>query len=600
MESIKNSKKLKAKPKRRTHEEFIQIVNQKHNNEYEILGEYKTAHSKINVRHNKCGREYITTPNHLVRGHGCKECSKVRKTPEEFIKEIHNKTNGEYSVLSEYKNTRTKVLMKHNACGHEWQVLVDAFLYGGSRCPTCSKKRAGELISERLRKTHEEFVQEVYELVENEYAVLGQYKLTKTKLKMRHNVCGNEWQVVPHNFLVNGNRCPKCSLEKRTITKQEFLTRIQSAHGEEYSLIGEYVNMSTKLQMRHNKCGYEWLVYPYSLSTGTGCPKCAEKYKITTEIFSRKVNELTESEAELISEFIDYNTKVEIKYKTCGHTRLVSAASFYETTNCTECSRIKRSESLKKGSEEYKKEIDDLYPNQFLLLSEYKGSNEKIKVKHLQCGHEWEPFAPSLLSKGSCPNCSLIKRANDLRISDEEFIKRVSLLGQGEYETLESYKTMMEKILFKHKSCGHEWMLKPHDFIVCGVRCPRCKESKGENKIRTFLEHNYVKYKTQHRIKECKNKLPLPFDFACFDNKRLICLIEYDGIQHFESSDYFGGKDKLTQTQTNDEIKNDYCMKNNIPLIRIKYTEIENIENILKQELSKLDLIKEGQLTFDL
>lgn len=60
------------------------------------------------------------------------------------------------------------------------------------------------------RKTHEEFIQEVESLVKDEYAVLGNYQGTTTKIKMRHNLCRHEYIVMPSSFL-QGNRCPKCS-----------------------------------------------------------------------------------------------------------------------------------------------------------------------------------------------------------------------------------------------------------------------------------------------------------------------------------------------------------------------------------------------------
>jgi hypothetical protein len=57
-----------------------------------------------------------------------------------------------------------------------------------------------------------------------------------------------------------------------------------------------------------------------------------------------------------------------------------------------------------------------------------------------------------------------------------------------------------------------------------------------------------------------------------------IC-IEYDGIQHYESSDYFGGEKEFIIQQLKDNIKTEYCKNNNIKLIRIKYDE--NIEKKL-------------------
>lgn len=50
-----------------------------------------------------------------------------------------------------------------------------------------------------------------------------------------------------------------------------------------------------------------------------------------------------------------------------------------------------------------------------------------------------------------------------------------------------------------------------------------------------------------------------------------IC-IEYDGKQHFEPIKYFGGITKFEYQKNNDQIKDDYCSKNGIRLMRLPYT----------------------------
>ena len=67
---------------------------------------------------------------------------------------------------------------------------------------------------------------------------------------------------------------------------------------------------------------------------------------------------------------------------------------------------------------------------------------------------------------------------------------------------------------------------------------------------------------------------PLPFDF--YVNNEYI--IEYDGEQHFR----FSGKGRndeehFNKTKEHDEIKNQYCFDNNIPIIRIPYTHYDNL-----------------------
>lgn len=55
------------------------------------------------------------------------------------------------------------------------------------------------------RKTTEQFKREVFDLVGDEYKVLGEYEKSCIKIKIKHNVCGYEYDVIPNNFLA-GNR----------------------------------------------------------------------------------------------------------------------------------------------------------------------------------------------------------------------------------------------------------------------------------------------------------------------------------------------------------------------------------------------------------
>ena len=86
------------------------------------------------------------------------------------------------------------------------------------------------------------------------------------------------------------------------------------------------------------------------------------------------------------------------------------------------------------------------------------------------------------------------------------------------------------------------------------------------------IEDIRKKSNDKHKIifNDCRNKLPLPFDF--YSPEYNTC-IEYDGELHFISKEYFGGDENLKETQKRDEIKTFYCNENNIKLIRIKYDE---------------------------
>ena len=126
-----------------------------------------------------------------------------KKTTKEFKEEVFKLTGEEYTVLGEYINTDTKILMKHNKCGYEYEVRPTNFLHE-HRCPKC----AGN-----AKKNTDIFKEEVYEQVGNEYTVLGEYIGADDKILIKHNICGFEYEVIANIFL-QGCRCPYCHKNK--------------------------------------------------------------------------------------------------------------------------------------------------------------------------------------------------------------------------------------------------------------------------------------------------------------------------------------------------------------------------------------------------
>ena len=75
-------------------------------------------------------------------------------------------------------------------------------------------------------------------------------------------------------------------------------------------------------------------------------------------------------------------------------------------------------------------------------------------------------------------------------------------------------------------------------------------------------------------------------------------VIEFDGKQHYAPVQFGGisyneAKKLHSITQKHDEMKNVYCEKNNMNLIRIPYWELNDIEYYLFDKLSKLNIIIE-------
>lgn len=52
---------------------------------------------------------------------------------------------------------------------------------------------------------------------------------------------------------------------------------------------------------------------------------------------------------------------------------------------------------------------------------------------------------------------------------------------------------------------------------------------------------------------------------------------------------FFGGLEGFKEIQERDRIKNDYCKIHNIPLLRIRYNEEKDIDNILHNFIHNLN-----------
>jgi hypothetical protein len=304
------------------------------------------------------------------------------------------------------------------------------------------------------------------------------------------------------------------------------------------------------------------------------------KKQRTNEDFINEVYNLVGDEYIFLEEFINVDTKIKVKHNKCGRIYKTTPNSFLSAKRrCALCMK-----KMKKTTKIYKSEVREKVKDEYIVLGKYINNSTKIKMKHVKCGYIWKVTPSSFLNKGRrCPKCN-----QNFKLTQKEVNERVNIVGSGEYKLLSKYIHINKKIKLKHLKCGYIWNVRANCFLNMGQRCPKCKNSHGENRIYKWLKNNFNgKIKRNFILKECRNINPLPFDFY-IENKNFKALIEYDGIQHFKptfGSNLHEKKLKLKLQIKNDKIKNKFCNEKNINLIRIKYTDFKNIEKILRKLL---------------
>lgn len=292
--------------------------------------------------------------------------------------------------------------------------------------------------------------------------------------------------------------------------------------------------------------------------------------KFTIEEVKQQIKELDNSFILLSEDYKGIHSKLLFKHLKCNNTFEMTLLSFKNGYRCPYCSG-----KHKYTTEEFQNKLNELTNNKYKMLSEYKSTFKKIKLQCLDCNNTFEMRPNNLINGQGCPYCS-----GKHRYTVEEIKEIFNKDKHYEIINIDNYKNYKSKFKVKHLDCNRIFETNLDTWINQKSRCPECSISIGENLVYEWLENNNFEFIHNHPFKDCKDKRVLPFDF--YLPKENIC-IEFDGPQHHEETFY--SKD-LEDRIKKDNIKTEYCKKNNIKLIRIN--KIKDIEIILTEELNSL------------
>jgi hypothetical protein len=108
------------------------------------------------------------------------------------------------------------------------------------------------------------------------------------------------------------------------------------------------------------------------------------------------------------------------------------------------------------------------------------------------------------------------------------------------------------------------------------VSCGCANESSGELKIKNILIQNDINFQKQYRVKFQGTWIVFDFVIMNAENKIIKC-IEFNGRQHYEPIDYFGGIETFKYQQERDQRKRDWCQAHAVILQEIPYNDYDKI-----------------------
>ena len=219
------------------------------------------------------------------------------------------------------------------------------------------------------------------------------------------------------------------------------------------------------------------------------------------------------------------------------------------------------------------------YKYKYINLSDKIILSDQITIEYNNVKYE-QRVSKHLM--GKCPE------KNTAPKTTEQFIKESKEVWGNKYDySLTDYKGALidvkiiyDGIIYLQRPTSHLKGMSPEfrrneESIINDTI--RKTDLFGETEILNFLRKYKICFIEKYKIDNIIFDFYLPIFRVC---------IEFDGRQHFEPIDKFGGIDTYNRIKLNDKLKNDYCEEHYIELIRIKYDTINNIYRILWDNLS--------------
>ena len=233
-------------------------------------------------------------------------------------------------------------------------------------------------------------------------------------------------------------------------------------------------------------------------------------------------------------------------------------------------------------------DLTGLQFNRWTVLERAENSKSGKAMWRCQCSCKNKTIkiiAGSDLRNGRSKSCGCLQKE---KMSEFNKSKKIDILNMtfGKLTVIEeTQKRASDKSIIWKCQCACE----KHSIIEASgsdlrsgkkTSCGCEGKSKGEDKIANILQEHNILFIKEKKFKECKVIKELPFDFFLPEYN---CLIEYDGFQHHQPYGWDIDKEEFKKRQEYDAIKNIFCLKNSIILIRIPYFHYQDlcIEDLL-------------------
>lgn len=116
-----------------------------------------------------------------------------------------------------------------------------------------------------------------YILKQSDLEVIVPFQQANLEMIFKCEECQKTFSRMPKDFL-KSQSCPYCQMEDLGA----FLKELAQKKGEEYRILGTYINIQTPTLFEHTPCGFKWKCRPSKILGEASCPRCRRAATVKT------------------------------------------------------------------------------------------------------------------------------------------------------------------------------------------------------------------------------------------------------------------------------------------------------------------------------
>lgn len=349
---------------------------------FEIIGLYKDLNTDIEIYHKKCRSIFRDKPkNFLRRGVKCKNCldGNINKP---FNDRMRFENIEGFSLVSNYKNMETDVMIYHSLCKKTFLDKPKNFFNRDNKCLVCSGMKS---LQNKNREEKNRIFQEMLDFKNTNMVLIGDYIDAYSEVNLVHKTCGRKFVDTHKNLKALNYKCPFCETNRYiygyNVKMKDKILYLEKKLDFKYKILNYFVTNEDEIELIHKRCNTKFKSNVKNLLRVKNkdfiCPNCNEKHK--KEVFQNKLDSKFGHIYDVIGNYVNRDLKIKVRHLGCNKAFYIEPKKLLwkKEVYCPLCV----SNNMNKKEASMKNRLFKKFKGRYIMCGEYKGDDVKTMFK---------------------------------------------------------------------------------------------------------------------------------------------------------------------------------------------------------------------------